>query len=471
MNAIRPAIYIVIFFMFYPASMFKACTIFMANDGKNVWIGNNEDESSDMKYRFWYFPRENKAFGYMLWSEKHDGYDALMWQYPQGGLNEFGLFMDYTAIDEIPVTIDPLKKTREQEVVNDILKTCKTVKEALAFIKQFNLVKLSGAQLFIGDATGDYAAVHGNYVVEKTDRNFSLTNYCIADGHKEACWRRETAGLKLTAFKSFNSYNISGILKETAQKWPGDVVTNYSMAVNLKKQEMTLYLKNDFKTPKIINLSEKLKKGKHSNDISDYFPVGLAKILKEEYEKKGISGTVTLYSELREKQFEAYNFNNGDALQFAINLISENKIEEAIQFLSILKKYEPDSKDINDWMGIANKYNKNALLGNSYFDKVLTKYSDDYLATLFYKKKDHKVIFKINEWSGAQNVKLIGDFTGWLKEPIKMEKKEGYWYCEVSIPDGTYKYKFLVDDVYYLPDPINLMYIWKGDNINSVLYL
>ncbi|MBK1896273.1 carcinine hydrolase/isopenicillin-N N-acyltransferase family protein [Chryseobacterium paridis] len=449
----------------------KACTIFMANDGKNIWIGNNEDESPEMEYRLWYFPKENKSFGYMLWSEKHKEYQSLMWQYPQGGLNEYGLFMDYTAIDNIPVTIDPLKKTREEEVVNDILKSCKTVEEALNYINQFNLVKLSGAQLFIGDATGNYATVHGNYIVKKNERNFSLTNYCIANGHKESCWRRETAYSRLTTFKSYNKNNVSGILQEAAQKWPSDIVTNYSMAINIKKQEIILYYKNDFKTPRLISLSEELKKGKHAKDIDTYFPVGLSEFFKENYEQKGIKELVNIYNEIRKESPNLYNFNNNDDVLFGAHLLSENKVDDAIQFFSAVKKYDKTNDVINSWLGVAYKYNHDFTRSQSYFDEVITRNPDEYLPNLYYKRPDKKVIFKIKEWSGAQNVKLIGDFTEWLKEPIKMEKRQGYWYCEVVIPEGKHQYKFLVDDIYYLPDPFNLIYIWNGNNINSLLYL
>src|SRR5580704_14044711 len=50
----------------------NACTIFMANDGKNVWIGNNEDEVPTKKYRLWYYPAKKDNYGYMLWTELID---------------------------------------------------------------------------------------------------------------------------------------------------------------------------------------------------------------------------------------------------------------------------------------------------------------------------------------------------------------------------------------------------------------
>jgi len=249
-----------------------ACTIFMANDRKHIWIGNNEDESFNMQYRFWYFPKVKNSFGYMSWSELHPTYDSVMYKYPQGGLNEYGLFIDYTAIDEIPVIRDIQKKDREEEVVNDLLRTCKTVEEALQYLRQFNLIKLSAAQLFIGDAAGDYATVHGNYVVKKSSRNFALTNYSINNGYTQHCWRREAANHYLNKEGRFKLKDITNILSKTAQQAQSgdDIVTNYSMAVDLKKKKIYLYLKRDYTKCITISLSKQLKKGKHYQDLASF---------------------------------------------------------------------------------------------------------------------------------------------------------------------------------------------------------
>jgi len=254
----------------------NACTIFMANDGRHVWIGNNEDESVNMKYRFWYFPKKTGSYGYMSWSEIYAGYENVMYKYPQGGLNEYGLFMDYTAIDDIPVIKNPKRTDRDEEVVNDILRTCKTVEEALQFISKFNLIKLSGAQLFIGDATGNYATVHGNYVIKRNTPCFALTNYSINNGHTERCWRRETATDYLQKGNPFTLKSITEILSKTVQKHTtnDDIATNYSMAINLKEQKIVLFLKQDFSKKIHVSLSKQLKKGKHFEDLSSYSQPG-----------------------------------------------------------------------------------------------------------------------------------------------------------------------------------------------------
>jgi hypothetical protein len=59
------------FLVFFGAiSLFaNACTIFIANDGKNVWIGNNEDEVQSTKYRIWFYPAQKGNYGYAIWTD------------------------------------------------------------------------------------------------------------------------------------------------------------------------------------------------------------------------------------------------------------------------------------------------------------------------------------------------------------------------------------------------------------------
>ncbi len=47
---------VLVCFILANAIIANACTIFMANDGKNVWIGNNEDEIQSTRYRMWFYP-------------------------------------------------------------------------------------------------------------------------------------------------------------------------------------------------------------------------------------------------------------------------------------------------------------------------------------------------------------------------------------------------------------------------------
>jgi tetratricopeptide (TPR) repeat protein len=449
-----------------------ACTVFMANDGKSVWIGNNEDELQTTKYRMWFYPAKRGNYGYAIWTELNFGklLNGLSYLNPQGGLNEFGLFMDFTATDGISIVIDDQKKDRKKEVVTDILKKCKTVEEALAYLTKYNLIKLKYAQLFIGDATGNYAIVTGGYIVRKTDASFALTNYCVNNGRKEACHRRDVATQYLNSTTTFELNDITSILEKSAVKLPNNSITNYSMAVDLKTSTIYLYHKGDFKTVSVLVLSEELKKEKHHKDIQDYFPESITPILETSYKNNGINAVIAQYKTLRKTSDLKYNFKNNDVLNLAISWIEKGQTNDAIKLLDCLKEFDPTNTTIFSWLGVANRKNNNLEESNNYFSKVLAENSNDYVATLFGKQENQKVTFKLPDFEGAEKVSLIGAFTEWLKNPIKMKKEDGYWTCEVTLPKGDNTYKFIVNDQ-YLADSKNFMHIGAGPRIFSKLYV
>ena len=46
----------------------------------------------------------------------------------------------------------------------------------------------------------------------------------------------------------------------------------------------------------------------------------------------------------------------------------------------------------------------------------------------------------------AESVLLVGDFTGWQQAPLAMKKgKGGVWKKTVTLPQGRYEYRLLVD--------------------------
>jgi Glycogen recognition site of AMP-activated protein kinase len=454
----------------------NACTIFMANDGQNVWIGNNEDEIQSTKYRMWFYPAKKNSYGYAIWTDLNIklfssiNLKLLSYLNPQGGLNEHGLFLDYTAIDEIPILKDEQRKDRKKQVATDLLKNCKTVDEALAYLSKFNLIKLNAAQLFIGDATGNYATVTGGYVVKKTDNSFALTNYCINNGQKKACHRRDVATNYLKLETTFQLNDITNILEKAAQKYPYKYTTNVSMAVNLKATTINLYYKHDFTTVATLSLAEELKKGKHHKDIENYFPENITPILEKTYKNSGITTTIAQYKKLRQTSFNKYNFKNDDALNLAISWFDKGETSAALQLLHCLKEFDSTKTAIQTWIGIANRKMNNIEESNKYFAKVLSQNPDDYLATLWGKQEAGKITFKLTEFEAAERVWLVGEFTNGLKNPIKLRKENGYWTCEVTLPKGEATYKFVVNNSYYV-DGVNVLHAGKDENTLSKVYV
>ncbi len=446
----------------------NACTIFIANDGQNVWVGNNEDDPQSKQYRMWYYPAKRNKFGYAIWTDM--ALKGLSYLNPQGGLNEYGLFMDYTFIDGVEIEKDPQKKDRKKQVVTDILRKCKTVDEALAYINQYNLIKLKYAQLLIADASGNYATVTGGYVINKTNTNFALTNYRINDGYTEVCHRRDVATHYLNSTSTFQLSDITSILEKSAQKLPNNLISNYSMAINLKTNTIYLYSKHDFTTASTLNLAQELKKGKHHKEVVNYFPKSIAPVLENELKSKGILSVISTYKVLRKENFERYNFKNEDALKVAISWIERGQTNEAIKLLECLKEFDSNNTNIDCWLGVAFRKENNIGESNRCFSSALAQNPNDYLATLWGKQDNQKVTFKLPDFEGAEQVSLMGEFTDWTKNAIKMKKENGYWVCEVHLPKGENIYKFIVNNQ-YLADNKNYMHIGQGPRIFSKLYV
>lgn len=51
---------------------------------------------------------------------------------------------------------------------------------------------------------------------------------------------------------------------------------------------------------------------------------------------------------------------------------------------------------------------------------------------------------------GAEQVRVLGDFTGW--EPVPMERRDGIWTVELRVPPGVHHFGFRVDGRWYVPD-------------------
>ena len=61
------------------------------------------------------------------------------------------------------------------------------------------------------------------------------------------------------------------------------------------------------------------------------------------------------------------------------------------------------------------------------------------------KKRSKKVSLKVR-LDGARDVVLTGDFTGWAKDQVRLEKaSDGVWSGSVELAPGEYQYRLLVD--------------------------
>lgn len=445
-----------------------ACTIFIANDGKNVWIGNNEDDSPNKNYRLWYNP--SKAFnenGYIIWASLLKGAaEKYSDRFPEGGINEYGLFIDAAALPErIFIKKDSSKKDWRGYVIKDVLKKCKTVQETLAFLRTYNLVEQEKAQIFIADASGDYAIVHANYTIKKQSPNFSLTNYCISDDKQHSCWRRNIVDEMLNSQRKFNENSITNILQNATQNDYYNK-TNYSIVANLKEATIVLYQNRDFTTSKKLSIKDELAKGERMEDMVNLFPKNIAPVLESIALSKGAAESITYCKQLYKDSADFYNFKNKDLPNFGIKLLSFDKVEEAKELFEYCNTIQLKNNYSKIWSIIANKIKTSKMAGIS--SKLKKDKQANYLYQLFNISDGITTEIYLPYFENATNVLLAGSFTNWKDNAIKMEKKNGMWYCKLTLPKGEHQYKYVVDDSWNT-DPINMLTTMDNKNVNSKL--
>jgi beta-lactamase regulating signal transducer with metallopeptidase domain len=64
------------------------------------------------------------------------------------------------------------------------------------------------------------------------------------------------------------------------------------------------------------------------------------------------------------------------------------------------------------------------------------------------------VTFRLRGFANAKVVAVAGDFNKWNQSQFIFAREGGEWVCRVSLPEGTYQYKFIVDGN-WLTDPNN----------------
>jgi hypothetical protein len=240
-----------------------ACTGLVVQDGARVLVGNNEDWFNP-RTKIWFVQPVGDRYGSVFF-----GFDNY---WPQGGMNQKGLFFDGFALKPKAVE-DPEAKPRfKGNLIKEIMATCGTVEEALTLIDQYSLYFMDHFQLFFADATGDGAIVEANAVIRKQGDDHVVTNFrqSETDPGKISCWRYLTARKLLAECSDDRLGCIRDILAATSQE--GDYPTQYSNIYDLNARRVYVYYFRNFKAEVVIDLEEELERQTGVIDLPTLFP-------------------------------------------------------------------------------------------------------------------------------------------------------------------------------------------------------
>ena len=248
---------IVIIFLLISIANSEACTIFsaIAKNG-NVWTGNNEDGIFNLNTCINVVAPTNRTFGYLYFTNSKNPNE-----FPQGGLNDAGLFFDGNSVP-ISVYKDFDKKKDFPNGINEmmffILKNCQTVQEVFNIFKTYRLKGLEGSQLHFADKYGTFGIIVADSMwITKANYQIS-TNYNLCHPNKDNihCFRFPIAE-RIIKSREIGLETLRDICDSTSQeKW-----TNYSNIQNLNTGDIWFYYAMNYSRPYKTNIKELLKKG------------------------------------------------------------------------------------------------------------------------------------------------------------------------------------------------------------------
>lgn len=264
----------------------NACTNFAALSGDTVLFGNSEDSSGDhplkddpTKTVIWFIPSTNSQYG-MIQLGWYFEEDRISYQ---GGMNEFGLCYDSTAIPEIALNDKPnLPFNPDNSYLwSDIIGLNTNVDEAVEYLKNYNFGTM-WYQLFLTDATGKTVIVSPgkdgdlvfNYMDSElgfiTQTNFNRSNPVSHFGsypdprydnsYKELQSMVQSGNVSVTGFES--------VLDTVSQK-SHEAYTPYSNIFDPVNKTAYIYFATQFDEAVKFDLMDELALGEHEYLLSE----------------------------------------------------------------------------------------------------------------------------------------------------------------------------------------------------------
>ncbi len=252
-----------------------ACTAFCVAARGRVLVGNNED-LFDPHTRLWFISAENGEHGRM-----YVGYD---YAWPQGGMNDRGLFFDGFSVPLVklpPSTRPPLQPVANRVpnrpfpggALDRFLAECASIEDVIGLFRKYEFPWAEKSVLMFVDASGEAAIFDGNGILRKKGRFLVQTNFrqSATRPGEVPCERfRIATGMLESAGDNTNIDLFRRILAATHQE--GDNPTQYSNIYDLKRRIMYLYHFHNYENVVTIELSRELRKGAHSVAIPSLFP-------------------------------------------------------------------------------------------------------------------------------------------------------------------------------------------------------
>ena len=240
-----------------------SCTIFYTTQNGKILAGNNEDWK-DPATHMWFYPANDSTHGWIKF-----GFGG---GFPQGGMNDQGLFWDGTAGPYLDMPDSEANKILfDGPLMQKVMEKSASITEALEIFNQYYCEDQYRAQYLLGDSVGYSMIVEGDNVILNENGFQVLTNFIQShpDLGGYPCWRYETAVDHLENCDSLTTWFAGMVLASTHQD--GNYPTQYSNIYDLKKGFIYLFYYHNYEEFLVINLKDELKKGYNTYAIPQIF--------------------------------------------------------------------------------------------------------------------------------------------------------------------------------------------------------
>ena len=240
-----------------------ACTVIYAFKNGIILGGNNEDWE-DPNTKFWIIPDNSGMHGWIKF-----GFEG---GYPQGGMNDQGLFWDATAGPHLEMPISEANKNYYSgSLMQKIIEKCSCISEARDIFKEYYCDDQYKAQYLIGDPSGYSMIVEGDNIIHNEFNHQVLTNFYQShpDLGGYPCWRYETATELLDTCQTVTPHIIGTILANTHQE--GRYPTQYSNIYDLKNGIVYLFYFHNYQEFICIDLHKEINRGYNEYSIPGLF--------------------------------------------------------------------------------------------------------------------------------------------------------------------------------------------------------
>jgi hypothetical protein len=244
-------VFIVLSANVFPCSIFKYSV-----EDRTYFCGNEDWTARDPAIQT--YKSRGASYAYII-----AGWKSYLPHYAQAGVNSEGLCFDWAAVPVQRYSRDDSKQDASLDITVDILRKCRSVDEAIAYIKRYNVAHLAEEHIMFADTTGKSCVIEFNnsrlQVIEGNAESQYITNFHVSDPTLgwHPCDRYDSMEA-LFREKGNKEGRLVDILDAVHQE--SQYPTIYSYIFDLRKMEISMFYNHNYSAKRVYQFARLVQK-------------------------------------------------------------------------------------------------------------------------------------------------------------------------------------------------------------------